>query len=299
VGKEYFLDCGANVGQSVLHYISEGLITPKTEVHLFEPNPLCVAEAKRNLKEYENYNFKFHTVAVWDENCQKRLTLEYVPNDYTDQYGSGKTINGRQWTGGASNVLGEEWYPPAYIDKEHLKEGELVDCIDFAEFLWETIPSDAAKVYLKMDIEGSEYCVLWHLLESEMWNCITEVVGLEWHDCNLAPCDDPHDHGSAMCMQVNDLLYLLSATSLRAGNEVVFNHHVNVSTSKVKFAFSPAGYMLYIVSDDPLELGKDGFLKLDAYKERLEYHTASSFDQVLERIRKSNEESKKILKPEH
>ena len=297
MGKEYFLDCGANVGQSVLHYISEGLITPETEVHLFEPNPLCVAEAKRNLKEYKNYNFKFHTVAVWDENCQKRLTLEYVPNDYKDQYGSGKTISGRKWTGGASNVLGEEWYPPAYIDKKHLKEGELVDCIDFAEFLWETIPSDAAKVYLKMDIEGSEYCVLWHLLESEMWNCITDVVGLEWHDCNLAPCDDPHDHGSAMCVQVNDLIYLLSRSlTLPDSHLTVFNTHANVSTSKVKFAYSPGGYMVYIVSDDPLQMGKYGNV---AFKKDLQYHTASSFDEVLEHIRKNHEESKKILQPEH
>jgi FkbM family methyltransferase len=279
VGKDYFLDCGANVGQSVLHYISKGLITPETEVHLFEPNPLCVADGKENLKEYTNYNFTWHTVALWNENCQKRLTLEYVPGEYADQYGSGKIIKGDQWTGGASNILGDQWHAPAYISEEYIKEGELVDCIDFAEFLWDTIPQDAAHVYLKMDIEGSEFCVLEHLLETETLKCITDIIDLEWHDYHIDPSLDPHDFGIAMCTKVNDLLYRIgvgldNTSRLASGT---FNAHVNISTSKVKFVFTRNGFMCYALSDVPIEAGDDG----------LHYYSATSFSAVKEDIRRS------------
>jgi len=284
MGKDYFLDCGANVGQSVLHYISEGVITPETEVHLFDPNPLCVADGKENLKEYTNYNFTWHTVALWNENCQKRLTLEYAPSHYPDQYGSGKTLKGEQWTGGASNILGDEWHPPEYISEEYIKEGELVDCIDFGEFLWETVPQDAANVYLKMDIEGSEFCVLDHLLDTGTFACITDVIGLEWHDYHLDPSMDPHDFGSAMCQRVNDLMYRMAldeAANRNRGSARVFKTHVNVSTSKVKFAYLRNGLMVYTLSEEALEVGEDRTVRGS------EFYTGTSFPEVLEMIRQA------------
>ena len=61
----------------------------------------------------------------------------------------------------------------------------------------------------------------------------------------------------------------------------LFNNHVNVSTSKVKFVFTRNGFMCYVLSDVPI----------DATTDDLNYYTGTSSPQVLESIRKSLEEN--------
>lgn len=178
--KKYFLDCGSNVGQSIDYFINNNLISSEFIVHIFEPNIKCIEKIKERLsnERFDNYIFNIHNVAVWNENCYRSLTLEYSPEDYKCQLNN-EILSGKDYIGGASNILEYDYNKPKYIKDEYLNDGGQVECVDFSEFLFNNIEKDSY-VICKMDIEGSEFSVLNKLFETKTIYFIDELY-IEWH----------------------------------------------------------------------------------------------------------------------
>lgn len=177
--KKYFLDCGCNVEQATKYFINKEVITKDTIVHLFEPNGVSIELAKENLQKYDGYNLTFHQVAIWKENCFRKLTVEYSPGDYKCQL-SDDIIKGANNAGGATNIMESIWKKPNYIADEYITEGDLVECIDFSEFLKNNIEENS-EVICKMDIEGAEFDVLGKLIDEEKSKLIDKLY-IEWHN---------------------------------------------------------------------------------------------------------------------
>lgn len=118
--KKVILDCGANMGLSVLFF---SLNYPNHKIIAFEPDDQIFQVLKRNVEAYNLRNVELIKKAVWD----KEETLEF----YTD--------------GGMGGRIKE-----SYCDQTPKK----VKTIRLKEFLNEEID------FLKIDIEGSEGIVL-------------------------------------------------------------------------------------------------------------------------------------------
>ncbi len=114
------LDCGANMGLSVLFFAKH---YPNATIIAFEPEEPIYNILKRNVEAYGLQNVTLHKKAVWYE----ETTLQF----FTDK-GMGGSI---------ANVYTNQ-------------EPTLVETIIMSDFLKEKVD------FLKMDIEGAEYKVL-------------------------------------------------------------------------------------------------------------------------------------------
>jgi len=118
------LDCGANIGFSVLHYKRQ---FPNARIIAFEPDPGFVPILRRNLDRNSAGDVEVVDAAVWINNGTTHWFCEGID-------GSHITHGGED----ASKVIS-------------------VRTIDLAEYLTEPVD------LIKMDIEGSEYEVIQHL----------------------------------------------------------------------------------------------------------------------------------------
>ncbi len=114
------IDCGANMGLSVLFFAKQN---PNATIIAFEPEEPIYEILKKNINNYKLENVTVHKKAVW----HKETTLEF----FTDK-GMGGSI---------TNVYTNQ--VPTVIETIVLKD-----------FLHQKID------FLKMDIEGAEYIVL-------------------------------------------------------------------------------------------------------------------------------------------
>ena len=114
------LDCGANMGVSVL-YFSQNY--PSATIHAFEPEEPIYEMLAQNVRTYQLANVTLHKKAVW--------TSETVLPFYTDN-GMGGSVENRY----------QEQQPT------------LVNTVRLADFLQQPVD------LLKLDIEGAEYAVL-------------------------------------------------------------------------------------------------------------------------------------------
>lgn len=181
--KNIFLDCGTNLGQGLMQFISKELIDNTFEIHCFEPNPHALDYSKKRFSDekFKNYTIIFHEVALWVEECKKTLTLEAFTGEYVCMH-TGEHLGYDLKAGGASNIMGDKWRKPGWIWDKWLSNDMEVDCIDFSDFLIKNV-SKEDYVICKMDIEGAEFEIIPKLLEEKTINLIDEIY-IEWHDCN-------------------------------------------------------------------------------------------------------------------
>jgi FkbM family methyltransferase len=120
------IDCGANIGLSVLYMKTK---YPSAKVIAFEPDPVNFSFLKKNVTAYQLSDVELRNEAIWKENT-------------TLQFASGGTLDSKinTATGGANTVS---------VKATRLKE-LLNEKVDF----------------LKIDIEGAEYEVLKDCSES-------------------------------------------------------------------------------------------------------------------------------------
>lgn len=164
--KKIFLDCGTHLCEGIVEFYNKGIINDTFEIYTFEANPACNVEEriKQIPLKITSYN-----EAVWiedgyvffnQENHRKFNTGS--PNDgYSD-------IDG--W---ASSVDGIGFHYPGYEDK--IK----VPSINFSKFLG-SLPDDAY-IICKMDIEGSEFTVLRHIINEQTILKVKEIY-IEFHE---------------------------------------------------------------------------------------------------------------------
>jgi len=154
--KKIFIDGGARIGESIEVLLDKRDDLLGCEVYLFECNPSHV----QTLIDISNTNIKYNFIvkeeAIWIEDTIKDFFIS------TDMWGD----------------LGCTLLPEK---KEKLDRDNpvKVKCIDFAKFI-DSFDDDDYLI-IKLDIEGSEYEVLEHLIKTNKIVKIKELY-VEFHD---------------------------------------------------------------------------------------------------------------------
>lgn len=178
---KYFLDFGTHNFEGLEEFINKLGIDKTFAVFCFEPNKNIYQLSRQNeerIKKYEDqfYSFNHYNSAVMNYsgeisfNSHKGAWTNNNKNEYIDSYTCGSNcldINPKYDVG---NGVFFDIVP----DK--------VSCIDVSEIMHTIITNDNdAEIYIKCDIEGSEFLVLPKLLELESVNKIKKIY-IEWHE---------------------------------------------------------------------------------------------------------------------
>jgi FkbM family methyltransferase len=160
--KKYFIDCGTHLCEGLTDFVRKGIIHEEFEIHTFEANPACKDLITSILStNFENFNVTQHDKAIWINN--EKI---FFHQEFRDVYGSPEK------TGLGSSVSGIGFEHPGLLDKIE------ISAISFSEFL-SNINNDSY-VICKMDIEGAEFKVLRHLIDTGSIKKINELF-VEFH----------------------------------------------------------------------------------------------------------------------
>lgn len=163
---KYFIDCGGHFGEGLKHFIDQYNVDKTWRVFTFEPN-------KESYEILKNFSYKEIPITVlnsgiWIKNDKLKFNPETCPQG--DKTGSGSTfIDQNDW-----NIK-----IPGNSGAGDFNESYEIDVIDLSAFL-ESL-SEPEFVLVKMDIEGSEYTVLRHLIEKRTIQIINDLH-CEFHD---------------------------------------------------------------------------------------------------------------------
>jgi len=138
-----FIDLGANTGQQV-KYLTEKRVGT---IIAFEPHPIIYSELVANCPPSES--LQCYQMAAWIRDEKRNLFFKNSP---------------RQINGGSSLI-----YEKTNIDRS---AAFVVECIDFSKFLFDL---DKDVSVLKVDIEGSEYHLISHLINSGAINYVKNI----------------------------------------------------------------------------------------------------------------------------
>tara|TARA_R110002020_G_scaffold148374_1_gene324202 strand:+ start:1501 stop:2865 length:1365 start_codon:yes stop_codon:yes gene_type:complete len=156
IKKKVFLDLGTHSCQRLISFISSKLpIDDKWEIHTFEPNPLL--HPATCVDQFKGFDITVHDKAVW---VSEGLSV-------FKRYGENGT--------GQGSLLAETKGDREYHDYHSSVE---VKTIDFFEFIKQF--KDYQDIYIKMDIEWSEYAVIEDLLVRG-WPKNIKHIWIEWH----------------------------------------------------------------------------------------------------------------------
>lgn len=158
-GNSIFIDLGSHECQGLKRFIDKLDIDDSWEVYAFEPNPNIDTESIAK-EELDNFNINVYKKAIW--NRSGRIVF--------NSYGH----NGKSQGSLIEETDGGKGYGDFH--SEHI-----VDCVDLLEFIKKL---NNKEIYIKMDIEWSEYKVIERLLED--WPKNIKKIWIEWHGINDA-----------------------------------------------------------------------------------------------------------------
>ena len=175
---KHYIDLGTHKFEGLQEFSEKLNIDETWSVYCYEANPFTYEKAQEYREEYEKkyVKFVFENKAVLDENgfitfhAHKGAWWTGDDNRYDEKW---------DW---ASNALDK---PPVY-DTGNGTLFDTVDCsvpaLDIRNIFDPIFEEDSeAEVYIKCDIEGSEFAVLPRLLESPNANKIKKIF-IEWHE---------------------------------------------------------------------------------------------------------------------
>ncbi len=165
--KRIFLDCGTHLCEGINEFIDMGIILPDTEIHTFEPNPEC--RVSERIKKF-NHKIIHNDVAVWVEDGE----TEFKQENHKLNINSGSYTDGTSYLDGWASSIKNNGF-----DFTDYYETIIVKTIDFNKYIDQFNEND--ELYLKMDIEGSEYKVLENLIKSKKISKFTKIW-VEFHD---------------------------------------------------------------------------------------------------------------------
>lgn len=143
---DVIVELGANVGS-----ITKQLINYKKPIYAFEPEP----EAFKKLSLIKSKNLKIYNKAAWIENGESVL---FRHNDWEKSKShTSSTLNRTKSNVDSRNTI-------------------LCETIDIADF----IKSLNGNVLMKIDVEGSEYEIINHLLDKKVFKKIN-MIFCEFH----------------------------------------------------------------------------------------------------------------------
>ena len=160
-----FIDCGTHFGEGLDEFINKFKIDPSWKVFTFEANPITFDIYKNQY--HKKYPWvEAHNLAVSNNDGISSLNIETVA--YEGHTGQGTSL-----------IDIQNWNPHNGVFRNNYMFQTNVKCIDFANFI-KTNCSESDFVLVKLDIEGSEYDVLEHLIKTDCLNYIKHLV-VEWH----------------------------------------------------------------------------------------------------------------------
>jgi FkbM family methyltransferase len=170
MSKNIFIDCGTHCFEGFEDFAKRYSIDSLWECYCFEANPFTYTQSQVKYQELikRNFNITYKQEAVSTINSEIKINCAYAGEDgYTNQ---------------GSNILNQ---PPS-VDIQYggtfnyTSEQITTPTIDFAEFLFK-IAKIEDRVIIKMDIEGSEFSVIDHLIAQNNLNLIDEIY-IEFHE---------------------------------------------------------------------------------------------------------------------
>jgi|TARA_S200002703_G_scaffold159818_1_gene174905 FkbM family methyltransferase len=175
---KYFLDLGAHKLEGLDEFTKKLNIDYEWTVYSYEPNIFLHKDAEKNAEKVKNKykNFYFEKKAVLHENgyvtfnCHKGCWK----NESMKEYLSEMTTGGNALNFNPSMDIGNK----VVFDSEAYE----VECISIDDILESICTEDKeAKIWIKMDIEGSEFAVIPCIVESDYAKHIQEMY-IEWHE---------------------------------------------------------------------------------------------------------------------
>lgn len=166
---KYFIDCGGHHGERLKSFIDLYKIDHTWEIYSFEPN-------KESFEILKSVNYKGCKIfpinsGIWNEDGE----LNFNPETTQPHLG------GRNDGEGSTFMKLENWRikhagNPGAGD---FNESYPIPVVDLSRFIRDL--KDPEYILLKMDIEGSEYDVLRHLLKENTISLIKDLY-VEFHD---------------------------------------------------------------------------------------------------------------------
>lgn len=153
MAKKVFIDCGANNGSSIELFLSKYPNASKFEIHSFECNPKLVQQLNQ---KYPHKNFPsifIYNKAVSIKDGESNF---YIGNHLSSSLRVDKKTGGIKYNNPFKVVT-----------------------VDLHNFIVSNF-SQEDYIILKLDIEGSEYDILPHLLQQNTFTFVNELFG-EWH----------------------------------------------------------------------------------------------------------------------
>lgn len=163
--KNIFIDLGTHFGQGLSHFIRLFKIDSSWMVFSFEANPIVFNAFIK--KDIFLKNIIFYNKAAFTYDGSIVINVETPPNEGE--------------TGMGSSVIDlKEWNPWNGKLRESFKTNYSVECIDFSNFI-KMLHNTDTNIFVKMDIEGSEFCILEKMIEEKTIFLIKEIW-IEFHD---------------------------------------------------------------------------------------------------------------------
>lgn len=164
--KNIFLDCGTHLCEGLMDFYNNGIINDTFEIHTFEANPEC--NINERIKQIP-LNITPYNKAVWIEDG-----FVYFNQEHHKKYQTGSPTDGySDKDGWASSVDGIGFYYRGYEEKIKIPS------INFSNFV-SKLPLDSY-IICKMDIEGSEFQVLRHMIQENTISRISKIY-IEFHE---------------------------------------------------------------------------------------------------------------------
>jgi FkbM family methyltransferase len=173
--QNIFLDCGFHLGEGISEFLDLGIIDESYHIYSFEPNPACMI--KERTKNHPNITAI--EKAVWTEDGHAFFKQENHLISRSNSPSDGvSSVDG--W---ASSIVMDNMQNQ-FLERCGYIEPVRVETINFSEFV-KSLPEDS-NIICKMDIEGSEYAVLEHLLQTDQMRKIKKIF-VEFHPHYFPP----------------------------------------------------------------------------------------------------------------
>lgn len=178
---KHFLDFGTHDFQGLEEFIQKLSLDNTFSVHCFEPNKTVYDKSKEKISRLAKYQTLFHSFAHYN-----KAVMDYTGSiTFNSHRGAWKNNHkdvymGEYTTGSNCLDINPEYDSGNGVVFDIVKE--TCECIDVDEIINSIVENDRdAEIYIKCDIEGSEFVVLPKLLNSDHIHRVRSVY-IEWHE---------------------------------------------------------------------------------------------------------------------
>ncbi len=176
----HFIDLGTHHFGGLNEFIEKLNLDNNDNIYCYEPNKTIYESSRENnnIDKYEKkfYSFKHFNLAVMD--YSGTICFNAHNGAWTD---SNKDSYMNHYTCGSNCLDINPVYDPGNGVHFDIVSQEC-NCIDIEEIISSIVLNDSnAEIYIKCDIEGSEFVVLPKLISSKYINNV-KTIYIEWHE---------------------------------------------------------------------------------------------------------------------